>query len=266
MSFFSCTLARQVWAISDFPHPRDGFDQTSLYANLRYIFTVWRNHEELRWNTGRFPWLLWYLWKNRNSLLFEGVLYDGMQVCKKALDEADVWLSAQEEMVRDEEMESRPQCRQEIGWVVPPRQFVKCNIGMKWSNTKKELGVAWILRNSEGSVLLHSRRSFLRVLTKDKAYYLSLVWAIESMVSLKCQRVYFAIEGGMLVNAINRPKAWPSFKSKVSELRHLLGELLEWSVMKETGDINRDARLIASSVINCDRFQSYVARGYLRWL
>ncbi|CAG7908974.1 unnamed protein product [Brassica rapa] len=143
-------------------------------------------------------------------------------------------------MVRDEEMESRPQCRQEIGWVVPPRQFVKCNIGMKWSNTKKELGVAWILRNSEGSVLLHSRRSFLRVLTKDKAYYLSLVWAIESMVSLKCQRVYFAIEGGML--------------------------LLEWSVMKETGDINRDARLIASSVINCDRFQSYVARGYLRWL
>ncbi|CAG7897449.1 unnamed protein product, partial [Brassica rapa] len=109
---------------------------------------------------------------------------------------ADVWLSAKEEMVRDEETESRPQCRREIGWVVPPRQFVKCNIGMKWSNKKKELGVAWILRNSE-------------------------VWCPLS---------------------VKEPKAWPSFKSKVSELRHLLGELLEWSVMKETGDINRDAR------------------------
>lgn len=96
---------------------------------------------------------------------------------------------------------------------------------MKWSNVKKELGAVWILRNSEGTVLLHSRRSFLGVWTKDEAFYLSLAWAIESMISLRCQRVYFAIEGGMLVNAINRLKAWPSFKNKVSELRHLLGEL-----------------------------------------
>ena len=137
---------------------------------------------------------------------------------------------------------------------------------MKWSNVKKELGAVWILRNSEGTVLLHSRRSFLGVWTKDEAFYLSLAWAIESMISLRCQRVYFAIEGGMMVNAINRPKAWPSFKNKVSELRHLLGELLEWSVMKEIGDMNRDARLIASSVVNGDKFQFYVARGYPSWL
>ena len=137
---------------------------------------------------------------------------------------------------------------------------------MKWSNVKKELGAVWILRNSEGTVLLHSRRSFLGVWTKDEAFYLSLAWAIESMISLRCQRVYFAIEGGMLVNAINRLKAWPSFKNKVSELRHLLGELQEWSVMKEIGEVNRDVRLIASSVVNGDRFQSYVARGNPSWL
>nr|VDD52511.1 unnamed protein product [Brassica oleracea] len=143
-------------------------------------------------------------------------------------------------MIRDGEVVCRPQCRRNVGWVVPPRQFVKCNIGMKWSNVKMELGAAWILINSEGTLLLHSRRSFLRVWTKDEAYYLSLAWAIESMVSLRCQRVYFAIEGGMM--------------------------LLEWSVMKEIGDMNRDARLIASSVVNGDKFQFYVARGYPSWL
>ncbi|KAG2246310.1 hypothetical protein Bca52824_085938 [Brassica carinata] len=215
---FTCTL--------------EGFDQTSIYANMSYLFQIWRNHEEMRWNT------------KRNSLLFEGILYDGERTCTKAVAEANVWLSAQEEMIRDGEVV-----------FVPPRQFVKCNIGMKWSNVKKELGAAWILRNSEATVLLH-----------NEAYYLSLTWAIESMVSLRCQRDYFAIEGGMLVSAINIPKAWPSFKNKVSELRHLLGELLEWSVMKEIGDVNRDTHLIANSVVNGDRFQSYVARGYPSWL
>lgn len=58
---FTCTLARQVWAISGFPHPKEGFDQTSIYANMSYLFQIWRNHEEMRWNTKRFPWLLWYL-------------------------------------------------------------------------------------------------------------------------------------------------------------------------------------------------------------
>lgn len=85
------------------------------------------------------------------------------------------------------------------------------------------------------------------------------------MLSHKCQRVYFAIEGRMLVNAIDRQKAWPSFKYKVLEIRRLLGELLEWRVMVELGDVNRDARFIASSIVTEDRFQSYVARGYPRW-
>ncbi|WZZ33846.1 hypothetical protein YC2023_017247 [Brassica napus] len=71
----------------------------------------------------------------------------------------------------------------------------------------------------------------------------------------------------MLVNAINRSKAWPSFRNKICELRRLLEELLEWSVMIETWEVNRDVRLIASSVVNDDRFQSYVARGcYPSWL
>ncbi|KAG2284496.1 hypothetical protein Bca52824_055716 [Brassica carinata] len=36
-----------------------------------------------------FPWLLWYLWKNRNGFLFEGKLFEAREVVKKAKDEAD---------------------------------------------------------------------------------------------------------------------------------------------------------------------------------
>lgn len=84
------------------------------------------------------------------------------------------------------------------------------------------------------------------------------------MISHKCQKVYFALEWRLLVNAINRPKAWPSFKFKVSEIRRLFEKLLDWRVVFEQYEANRGARLIADSVMTGDRFQSYVARGSSR--
>lgn len=263
---FSCTLARKVWAISGFPHPRGGFDALSVYANVNYLLTVWTSNSDLRSSTQSFPWILWYLWKNRNSLLFEGVVFDGEQICSKAIEEAQVWSAAQARRPDEGAGFQRTSERRNTIWTVPPSNFVKCNIGIKWSKAKQELGVAWILRNTDGFALFHSRRSFARIWSKQEAHFISLAWAVESMLSFKCPKVYFALEGGMLVNAIDRPAAWPSFKYKVQELRCLLGNLMEWKLVVEVGAVNRDARLIATSVLTGNRFHSYVVRGYSRWL
>ena len=64
-----------------------------------------------------------------------------------------------------------------------------------------------MLRDSNGLVCLHSRHAFGSVGSKYQAYFLSLVWSIESMVSHKVSRVHFSFERRMLANAINRPKA-----------------------------------------------------------
>ncbi|KAG2306143.1 hypothetical protein Bca52824_025891 [Brassica carinata] len=263
---FSCILARQVWAYSGFPNPHGGFDVSSVFVNVSYLFETWRNNEEMRWITKCFPWILWYLWKNRNSLLFERLLYDREQTCKKAIDEANLWFLAQEVDQGENEEGSRVVSMQSIDWIAPPREFVKCNIGMRWSKKKKEVGAAWVLSDLGGTTLFHSCRSFTGVWSKEEAYFLSLVWAVESMISHKCQRVYFSLEWKMLVNAINRPKAWPSFKFKVSETRRLFGKLLERRILFESSEANRGARLIANSVMTGDRFQSYVARGSPKWL
>lgn len=37
-------------------------------------------------------------------------------------------------------------------------------------------------------------------------------------------------------------------------------------MLVESGEVNRDAWRIATSVVNGDRFQSYVTRDYPRWL
>lgn len=97
-------------------------------------------------------------------------------------------------------------------------------------------------------------------------HFLSVVWSMESMVSHRCLKVHFAFEGSVPVNAINRPKAWPSFKFKVREIRSILGNFLERKVYFESFEANRGTRHIAWSAMEDKWFQSYVAQGQSRWL
>ena len=263
---FSCPLARKTWATSGFPFPQGGFDDYSIYSNVSYLLSVWKNKNWDQEITSFFPWLVWYIWKNRNSLLFEGFLHEGVQVCVKAKEEAKLWFMAQELNEMGEDRESDEVNLRNEGWQRPPVNVVKCNIGMKWSQKRRIMGAAWVLRDSNGVVLLHSRRSFGSVGSKDEAYFWSIVWALESMMSHGCFKVHFASEGRVLVNAINRPKAWPSFRFKVNEIRRLLGNFWDWHFYCETFEANRGARLIAQSAVTRDRFQSYVACGQPRWL
>ncbi|KAG2290703.1 hypothetical protein Bca52824_050307 [Brassica carinata] len=155
--------------------------------------------------------------------------------------------------------------RHEDFWNPGDGEELKCNIGMRWVKEARIAGAAWVLRNGSGEVLLHSRRSFGAVGSKDVAYFLSLAWAIESMISHKCLKIYFVFEGGNLVNAINRPNAWPSFKFEVKEIRRLLDDFLTWRLDYVSFEANRGPRLIADSAVTSNRYQSYVARGCPRW-
>ena len=263
---FSCTFSRQVWAISGFPSPPGGFTDTSLFQNMKYLFSTIQDSSQVVEIVRVFPWTLWYLWKNRNSLLFEGFLYDSIQIWKKAEDEASLWFVAQSLGSEGKGVGVDSEQKREVKWKKPPRHFFKCNIGMSWSKTKRLAGAAWVLRDSNGVVCLHSRRAFGSVGSKDEAFFLAFLWSLESMISHRIFKVHFAFEGSVLVNAINRPKAWPSFNFKVKEIMMLLENFLDWKVMFELPAANRGAQLIAQNVVNQNRFQSYVALGQPRWL
>ena len=262
---FSCPLARQVWALSGFPTPRGGFSEESVYQNVGYLIYYLEHNRAQKEITKRFPWTLWYLWKNRNLLLFDGFLFDGDQMCKKVCEETNLWFLAQSLELGNVNGTCTQIERHEDFWNPRDGEELKCNIGMRWVKEARIAGAAWVLRNGSGEVLLHSRRSFGAVGSKDVAYFLSLAWAIESMISHKCLKIYFVFEGGNLVNAINRPNAWPSFKFEVKEIRRLLDDFLTWRLDYVSFEANRGPRLIADSAVTSNRYQSYVARGCPRW-
>lgn len=213
-----------------------------------------------------FPWIIWFLWKNKNGVVFDGVAKEVDRLVQKAREEAEFWFMArakEEEWIKEEK--SLAPVKQKR-WSQPPSGWLKCNNRVVWDKHKKMGGAAWILRNEHGSVLMHSRKAFFNSADLDEARHLTVLWAIESMSSHRKNKIIFAVEDSTTVEMITRPRAWPSFKYHIHELMIGLARIEWWRIVVEERPTNRGAFLIAQSVTKELRTQSYVATGPPRWL
>ncbi|XP_024013803.1 uncharacterized protein LOC112087890 [Eutrema salsugineum] len=263
---FSCTRARQVWASSQFPTPKDGFHENSVFQNIFYLLMSWKNKDiplEIR---RLYPWILWLLWKNRNSFLFEAKNCSAIDTMDKIRDDTNQWFLAQEIERVDQELDRNGATLRAKKWLHPPISCRKCNIGHSWDKSNSIGGAAWILRNDKGVVLLHSRCSFSPIRSLNDAKLASWIWAVESMSSLHQSNIIFASEASELIGALSRPNAWPSFKFQALEISKVLSKISDWKAVYESPSTNKGASLIAKSVTNEDRRQSYVALGYPFWM
>ncbi|KAF2539567.1 hypothetical protein F2Q68_00020525 [Brassica cretica] len=165
------------------------------------------------------PWLTWFLWKNRNKLLFEGKQEMLMDLVEKTFSEAEMWNLAQANEQQAEAVERGEVALQHKSWSPPPRGWVKCNIGVDWMKSTCVGGGSWVLRNEKGKVVLHGRRAFTEIKSLHDAKLEVLVWSVESIVSHHFDRVIFAIDDEDLTQMILRPKAWPNFKVQVKPIK-----------------------------------------------
>ncbi|CAA7025171.1 unnamed protein product [Microthlaspi erraticum] len=177
-----------------------------------------------------------------------------------------MWFLAQKLVDGDGSLGSEVGVKSIKKWRPPPKPWLKCNVGSYWSEAKKEGGMAWVLRDELGKVLLHSRRAWVSVQSKSDCSFLSLSWAAESLCSHGVKRVIFASEDADLVGSLSRPIVWPSFRLQTSDLYHILSKLGSWRIEQEVRCTNRGAYLIARGALNESQWQSYVARGHPKWL
>ncbi|XP_013625599.1 PREDICTED: uncharacterized protein LOC106331737 [Brassica oleracea var. oleracea] len=143
---------------------------------------------------------------------------------------------------------------------------VKCNIGASWSEGSSSSGAAWILRDSNGSVMLHSRRQYSGIGSNREAEFWVILWAVEGMRSTNQQNITFEADFEQARVVFLNPNRFPSLRSLSSTILALLSDLESWRFAHVNTSRNFPATRIAASVTRDNRTQSYVARGGPYWL
>lgn len=141
--------------------------------------------------------------------------------------------------------------------------MLKCNIKSVWLKSKSRTGGAWVLRDFKGKVILHSRRSFSGIQTKDDSKLKILIWAFESVHQHDLDKVVFSSQDKDFLEALLRPKAWPSFKLQVAKILKSLGKFSDWRIEVKSPVTNRSTFLIAQCALSYSFTQSYVASKLL---
>lgn len=130
-NMFTCSLARQVWTLSQYSYPQDGFNEESVYANIFTLFSNGKNKNMPLENNTSFPWILWYMWKNRNNLLFEGKVFLATETVEKIREKMSMWFLSQERDENSNINTSRREGPKQIKWKTPD-PWLKYNIGVTW--------------------------------------------------------------------------------------------------------------------------------------
>ncbi|KAG2287406.1 hypothetical protein Bca52824_047010 [Brassica carinata] len=263
---FQCAVARQVWALSGIPQPMFEMQEGHMFSNINYLMNLkaqsWGSMEEKR----AWPWVLWFLWKSRNDFIFNGERWMPMEIVVKEKNEADGWFLAQE-VDKEVELEvTRNDVRAKKRWLPPEESWLMCNVAFEWNKDTHSLGGAWVVRNHRGVALTHSRRAFSQVGSLDDARLKTLLWALESMMSMCYDRMVFAGDFKELFLAFQNPHKWPALRFQVEEMRILLSRMKEFQLKKVSIEENRGASFIAQSITRQNRSQSYVAIGHPSWL
>ncbi|KAG2313170.1 hypothetical protein Bca52824_024727 [Brassica carinata] len=268
---FQCSVARQVWAMANVPHlqhgfDEHGFDEVSHFDNFHSLMLMMRNKRIPEAVRNAIPWVVWYLWKFRNGILFEARIKTPTEVVVKALEEAEFWLLARknEQQMEKEEHEALTVVKK--SWSAPPRGWMKGNIGVDWNKSQAKCGAAWVVWDENGKVMMHSRRAFFNVLSLEEARFQALIWALKSFHSHHLERIIIALEDPILPKVILRPRAWPNFKWHYAEIMKRLEKMKWWRFLTEERSTNRGAFIIAQSVLKGGYMQSYVVVGAPFWL
>lgn len=156
---FNCRTAQETWRLSGFPLPPTGFSPNSVLLNLQYLLQCSTKKSIPQHFRLLFPWVLWHIWKGRNELIFANTRLGAATVMAKARNDYNAWAKVNI-LNSSQESDDMVDGTAIVKWEKPSLSFVKCNIDASSVNTTENTGASWLLRNSSGEPLLHSRRSF----------------------------------------------------------------------------------------------------------
>ncbi|KAG7587788.1 Ribonuclease H domain [Arabidopsis suecica] len=212
------------------------------------------------------PWLVWEIWKARNSTLYAAKTNSPYFVVATALEEAKEWLQQQ---ALSQQEHSQSLQRQVIGerfWTKPATGKLKCNLHSSWIKNSFHIGGAWILRNHEGDAVFHARDAFLPMVNRLAAELQVILWCLRSLNELRIISCEVWSDSRAAIDALTSPEEYPKYRSQIIKIQQVIRVMREVSFHLSSPKANSLAKDIACSVTREGRFTSYLARGGPAWL
>ena len=244
---FHCPPSRQIWALSPIPSSGSLFPRNSLFYN--FDFFLWRGREfDIEEDViALFPWIIWYIWKSRNRFIFENVREPPPETLALALQEAAAWKQA---MLIDEDHVDAPPPPSFAE--APPAELVECQFDASWHAEDSLSGFGWVFVRHD--VVLHlGLKSERRSLSPLHAEFDSLLWAMESLISIGMTTGAFASDCANLISILDNQDEWPSFAAEIVSYRSLVCLFSSFSIRFVPRSFNFRADCLAKKarVRNC---------------
>ncbi|XP_010451797.1 PREDICTED: uncharacterized protein LOC104733977 [Camelina sativa] len=263
---FDCPVARQAFALANIPSLNGGFYNEDVEKNWEHLLVVMQDEAVPNAISSVIPWLLWGIWKHRNTLLFQGKLGDIRDLVSKAREDCCQWEEAQDRVVRTDSVGRTSSGSLEVKWCKPITGFVKCNLGISWCSKNSLAGGAWIARDVYGQVLYHARAALPVSASRFVVTLHGILWTLEALAILQIPNLEMALDEASAVEAINNPLTWPRYSLLLSNIHEVLLKFSSWRIYLVASTANKVAMAIAKSVTRDGRFQSYLSLGGPSWL
>ncbi|KAG7585602.1 Ribonuclease H domain [Arabidopsis thaliana x Arabidopsis arenosa] len=262
---FGCSLAAQVWVNTSLPLPDQGFS-AAIDENIDYVMKLMVKSEFPLHVRQAIPWILWEIWKARNSTLYADRRNDHNILLAAAIEDAEEWTQQNNILMQEVQRENHRHRSGVNRWLKPAVGVLKCNVHVSWVNDKAFCGGAWLLRDHSGQALFHARDAFLPMVNRIAAELHGLLWCLQSLRDLQIQSCEIWSDCGAAIAAIEAPGAWPKYRSQLDKITTVIRVMRGISFKLSPPKANLLAKDIACSVTREGRLTSYLASGGPAWL
>ncbi|CAH2051443.1 unnamed protein product, partial [Thlaspi arvense] len=146
--------------------------------------------------TPLYPWILWYLWKARNKLVFEEISTICPDLVEKASSEALTWQAANTEATPKHSHSSKR------NRTVAPPTVPTCYTDGVWNPVSKFGGMGWIIVDPVGDTIRENSSSRRFVASAPTAEALAVLGSLRDSISLEIKDMHIKSDSEVLINAL----------------------------------------------------------------